>query len=304
MKNKGVANTAAAAAAAAAATHFNHTSPNANKLVLDYKNHPTYVLFKSSLRANLTKIKYDGCLQKYLKHPCNKNVASLSDILAKDPKVIEGEIIQQLIEMKGENFSYSTLSVHMAALYHFLSINDITLNRKKLSKFVGEQENKYEYRGYTHDEISNLLSLCDGRGKVIVLLMASTGMRVGALPELKLKHIKRYRVGNNNHVYRIQVYASSKKYAYITFCSPECAKAIDSYLEYRKRIDNSISFDPHTDQWISSDPNTLLITRLFDIEDVPNCSSNFKKQSKKPMHVMGIRAYIVGRLKKLNLRQV
>ncbi len=116
MKNKGVANTAADAA------HFNHTTSNANKLVLEYKNHPAYVLFISSLRANYTKIKYDGCLQKYLKHPCNKNVAtSLSDILSKDPKVIEGEIIQQLIEMKGENFSCSTLSVHIAALYHFFA---------------------------------------------------------------------------------------------------------------------------------------------------------------------------------------
>jgi hypothetical protein len=52
---------------------------------------------------------------------------------------------------KNDNFSYSTISVHIAAPYHFFSINDIMLNRKKLSKFVGEQENKYEYRSYTHE---------------------------------------------------------------------------------------------------------------------------------------------------------
>jgi integrase len=62
----------------------------------------------------------------------------------------------------------------------FFSINDITPNRKKLSKFVGEQENKYEYRSYTREEISRLLDICDERGKAIVLLMASTGIRVGA----------------------------------------------------------------------------------------------------------------------------
>ena len=111
------------------------------------------------------------------------------------------------------------------------------------------------------------------------------------------------RIGNNNHVYQIQVYASSKKYTHTTFCTPECAQSIDNYLQYRKRIDKSISFDSRTDQWVSSDPNTLLISRLFDIEEIPCCSSNFSKLSKKPMHVMGIRAYIVGRLKKLNLRQ-
>lgn len=118
MKNKGVAN--AASAVAAPAAHFNHTPSNADKLVLEYENHPAYALFISSLRANHTKIKYDRCLQKYLKHACNRNAASLSDILAKDPKVIELEIIQQLMEMKGKNFSSSTLSVHIAALHHFL----------------------------------------------------------------------------------------------------------------------------------------------------------------------------------------
>jgi hypothetical protein len=82
--------------------------------------------------------------------------------------------------------------------------------------------------------------LCDERGKVIVLLMASTRMRVGALPELKLKHLKRFNIDNNIFIYQIQIYASSKKYTYKTYCTPECAQAIDKYLEYRKRIDKSI----------------------------------------------------------------
>jgi integrase len=185
----------------------------------------------------------------------------------------------------------------------FFSINDITPNRKKLSKFVGEQENKYEYRSYTREEISRLLDICDERGKAIVLLMASTGIRVGALPELKLKHLKRCKIDDNAYIYQIHVYASSRKYSYKAYCTPECAQAIDKYLEYRKRIDKSISFNSETEQWVSSDPNTLLITRLFDIEKVPTRSSNFKESSKKPMQVMGICAYIVGRLKKLNLRQ-
>ena len=42
------------------------------------------------------------------------------------------------------------------------------------------------------EEISSLLSLCDERGKAIVLLMVSTGMRVGALPSIKLRHLTRH----------------------------------------------------------------------------------------------------------------
>jgi hypothetical protein len=133
--------------------------------------------------------------------------------------------------------------------------------------------------------------------------MASTGMSVGVLPELKLKHIKWSKVDNYNHIYQIQVYASSKKYVYTTFCTPDCAKAIDNYLKYRKRIDKSIYYDPQTDQWVSTDPNTLLISRLFDIEDIPTVRLILKNYLKNQLYVMGIRAYIVGRLKKLNLRQ-
>ncbi|MGN6630256.1 MAG: hypothetical protein ACTHKJ_10365, partial [Candidatus Nitrosocosmicus sp.] len=211
-------------------TKYN-SSNNQNKLLSEYRNYPSYILFISSLKSDHTKLKYDTCLQKYLKHSYNSNVESLFDVLSKDPKVIENDIIQQLIEMRKNDFSFSTISVYVSALYHFFSINDIILNRKKMSKFIGEQNNKYEYRSYTREEISDLLSLCDERGKVIVLLMASTGIRVGGIPELKLKHLKRCQIDNNLHIYQIQVYASSKKYTYKTYCTPECAQAIDKYLE-------------------------------------------------------------------------
>lgn len=101
---------------------------------------------------------------------CNSNVESLSDILSKEPKVIENDIIQHLIEMRKDDYSFSTISVYVSALYQFFSINDIILNRKKMSKFIGEQNNKYEYRSYTREEISDLLSLCDERGRSLFFL--------------------------------------------------------------------------------------------------------------------------------------
>ena len=124
-----------------------------NPLLANYKTHSAYSLFISSLRSPHTKIKYEGCLLKYLRLPLHGSLQSLDQILEKNPNVIESEITQQLVEMKNEGSSYSTVSVRLAALYHFFSINDVIINRKKLSKFLGEQENKYEYRSYTHDEI-------------------------------------------------------------------------------------------------------------------------------------------------------
>jgi hypothetical protein len=58
----------------------------------------------------------------------------------------------------------------------------------------------------------------------------------------------------------IQVYSSSSKYKYYAFCTPECALAIDIYLEFRNR---------HGEKLIKTEtgwgpPNTYLIIRAFN----------------------------------------
>jgi integrase len=130
--------------------------------------------------------------------------------------------------------SFSTIHTFTASIIHFFEINDVVLNKKKINKFRGEHVAKFEYRGYTIDEISTLLSVCDERGKAAVLLMASTGIRVGSLHNIKLKHLKRWELDyQGTHLYQITVYANSPKDRYTTFCTPECAKSIDNYLYLR-----------------------------------------------------------------------
>ena len=79
-----------------------------------------------------------------------------------------------------------------------------------------------------------------------ILLMVSTGMRVRALPGIKLKHVKKWTIDNSaDHVYQITVYASSSKDKYFTFCTPKTAKAIDVYLDLRARIDDDLNPDSY-----------------------------------------------------------
>jgi integrase len=46
-------------------------------------------------------------------------------------------------------------------------------------------------RAYTKEEIIKILSVADLRDRCIILLMISTGIRVGAIKSLKFKHLKR-----------------------------------------------------------------------------------------------------------------
>jgi integrase len=71
-------------------------------------------------------------------------------------------------------------------------------------------------------------------------------MREGAIHSLKLAHFERIK-----DVYKIIVYKNEPD-EYVTFCSIECAKAIDDYLEYRKRYGEIIK------------PSSPLIREQFD----------------------------------------
>jgi integrase len=76
-----------------------------------------------------------------------------------------------------------------------------------------------------------MLEKADQRGKVAILLMCSSGMRVGALSTLKVRNLQKI---DKYNLYRIMVYEGDDE-EYVTFCTPECAAVIDSYLEYRER---------------------------------------------------------------------
>ena len=75
--------------------------------------------------------------------------------------------------------------------------------------------------------------------RAVILLLASTGMRIGAIPSLKLSNLEN--IGNND-LYKIVVYEGFRQ-EYFTFCSPECAIALDSYLEIRLRYGEKTTQD-------------------------------------------------------------
>jgi hypothetical protein len=101
---------------------------------------------------------------------------------------------------------------------------------------------------YTYEEIHKLLDKADERERMIVLLLASSGVRRGALPELKygdLKWIEQYQI------YEITVYKGFKE-EYVTYCSSECAYYINSYLDFRRRNGEQLT------------PDSYLIRKQFD----------------------------------------
>jgi integrase len=128
--------------------------------------------------------------------------------------------------------SSAAVSAYVAAINKFYSMNDVSLNWKKINSYRGEHEKVAEDRPYTHSEIQTLIAHTAPRNRAIILLMSSAGLRLGAIPLLRIRDIiplDKYKI------YKINVYAKSKKSTYFSFCTPECRKEIDSYLDYRRR---------------------------------------------------------------------
>lgn len=210
------------------------------------------LMFTKSLRSPYTQKTYAKWLRDYQKY-CK--ASRLEDLVSGlNDKALQDAIISYILALEEKGLSYGTKQVALAAVKHFYSMNDINLNWKKIARFLGESKKTVKDRPYTHEEIRQLLSKCDERRRVIIYVLTSTGMRLGAVAELKLKHLERV-----EDLYKFTVYESTDS-EHITYCTPECAKAIDSYLEFRKRFGEKLG------------PNSMLIRDQFDKRDPIQCA--------------------------------
>ena len=188
-----------------------------------------YLNFVNSLRSQATITMYQFSLRHYMQYIKANRVAKL---VKQDSKTIEQQLITYLVDLRrNQKLSYASLSIRLAALRKFYEMNDVVLNWKKVSNYLGENTKLFKDRAYTTEEIQQLLVKADERARVIILLLASTGMRIGAIPGLKLKHLTKV---DDYNLYQITVYDNTRE-EYYCFCSPECANAIDSYFAYRER---------------------------------------------------------------------
>lgn len=173
---------------------------------------------------------------------------------SRDKKILESDIIDYIIHLREtRKLAPHTVSSYVNSVRHFFEMNDIIdLNWKKISKFKDKSYNSIEDRPYTREEIQLLLSSASTpREKVIILIMTSAGLRVGALPSILLKNLTPVEKYN---LYQIKVYARTEA-EYITFCSPECRKYIDEYLQLRKRYGERLK------------PDSPLIRKHFDTRE-------------------------------------
>jgi len=203
-------------------------------------------LFEQSIKSEETRRVYIVYLKKWVDYLGKKNI-----MLQSDPRKIEEHIRDFIISMKEQSKSYSAIHNYVSAIIKFYTINDIVLNSNKIYRFMPDKKKSNKDRAYTHQEIHRLLDIADERMRAVILLLSSTGMRIGAIPDLRLRNLERI---SEFAIYKITVYEGFNE-EYFTYCTPECTIAIDNYLNMRKRYGEKLG------------GHSFLIREQFDIRD-------------------------------------
>jgi hypothetical protein len=97
-----------------------------------------------------------------------------------------------------------------------------------------------------------MLEPSDPRSRIMILLLASSGCRIGALPKLKISDLIPVEEYN---LYKVVIYDRLRKHAHFTFSTPEARKTIDAYLSFRERRGEKVT------------PNSTIFGHEFNRDD-------------------------------------
>ncbi len=194
-------------------------------------------MFEGAIKSKATRVIYTY----YFKRFCNETGLTPEQIVElgkKKPEDLTQHIVQLIIRYKDKvekgSLSFSSISNFYKAVKHFCVMSDIILNWPKMNKMLPEAGTGQD-RAISADEIRQLLKAADHRGKALVLLLASSGVRIGAIPYIKLKHLKESKDKGKVIAASLVVYPESKKDRYSTFITPECFEAVQDYIRDRKK---------------------------------------------------------------------
>ena len=145
-----------------------------------------------------------------------------------DRKRAESQIINTIIKER-DRVASSTIRGPVSGVKSFLDYCEASLNWKKINSTLPAPKKVANDEAPSVEEIRALLSVAELRERVVTLVLASSGMRVGGFEDMKFKHLEVMRSG----VGRITVYRGDPA-EYNAFISPEAVQAVKAYETSRK----------------------------------------------------------------------
>jgi len=222
------------------------------------------VLFEAGVGSKMTSKKYRYEIEQFCRFS-KITFQQIRDIPKPDMQILT----EDFVLYRRPRVSHGTIRAFINSLKYYYDIFELDgLNWRKLKKLLPEKKKHSGSQAYTDDDIKQLLS-CTHTKRVVVFihLMACSGIRVGAITDIQLKHFGDMPNGCKS----LLVYPMSKE-EYTTFITSECFEKIEDYLDERRKKGEKITDESYlfvnrsgrkiTDESLNSQMSRFIRTNL------------------------------------------
>lgn len=243
-------------------------------------NSRTILLFENSIKSEATEKIYKYCLKKFVQYYKLKDIES---ILSIEDKKLQEMLEDYLFYLKKRQNARS-VKLPFAALELLCIVNDkLGINFKKIRRMFPASEQISGKKPWTTTQIQKMLeSTVELRTKALIHILSSTGCRIGALPDVKLRHIK-----DMPHDCMSILFYEGTNDEYLGFLTPEASEILKKYFQNRKSdgehlTENSPLFRTHYSIGVSK-PKTMALNSLKQLiqRAIKNAKLRGKKQGKR-----------------------
>lgn len=252
--------------------------------------------FFDAIRSRSTKRKYEMRLAQFLDFANAKG-----DTLAQKARdftisakkdydrttfTINSFLQEQKARAEAGEISAATIKNYSKPLRLFCEMNDIPINWKKIGRKLPTGREYASDRAPTRDEIKTLLAYPDRRMKPCLLLMISSGIRIGAWETLNWGDVEPIKKKDVVVAAKLRVYHGDKE-EYSTFISGEAYRAVEEYIRYRESQGEKIG------------SNSPILRDLFH----PDRGGKGEPVRPKRLAANGVKRFLEDALKATGLRQ-
>ena len=183
------------------------------------------LIFENTIKSPATRKTYLYHLNKFMLFFDVKDYDGLAAITQKKLQIMMEDYVMHL----KKTISPNAINLPIAAVKAFLDCNDVELRWSKIKRLKPARVKKTGGEAWLTSEVAKMLSfITELRTKTLVHFIASSGIRIGALEDIKMRHIKQI-----DDCKSILVYDGTNE-EYVTFLTPEASLMFDDYIQKRE----------------------------------------------------------------------
>lgn len=155
----------------------------------------------------------------------------------KNKEIDANEIYKQyVVSLASRNIAPKSVAAWASGVRKFFSANGIDVKPVSMKVYA-----VYEDVLPTKDDLKKVLEISSLKARICVLILLSSGLRIGELHQLKLGDIE---LEQDPPIIKVKALSAKERKGRITFISPQAKELLNEYLEKRRLTEELIPDSP------------------------------------------------------------